>query len=147
MLKGEGTTERELSAMYRMFKRFDINMVEDPILVFPTLHYQNGGVVIDANGATELKGLFAGGEVTGGVHGKNRLMGNSLLDYSVFGRRAGISAAKYAKKASIGELTLSHVTRYRKELEKAGVPENRKSPMILPEYRGRNVLSRAIDIF
>lgn len=146
ILHGEGTIQKRLDAMYRMYQRFGIDMTKDPILVFPTLHYQNGGVAIDVNAQTSVSGLFAGGEVEGGPHGKNRLMGNSLLDYNVFGRRAGISAAKHAKKAKIGKLTLNHVKKYEKMLSEAGIKTDRKAPMLLPEYRGKEALSRALDI-
>ncbi len=146
-IEGEGAIRKNLEAMYRMYQRFGIDMTKDPILVFPTLHYQNGGVEIDVNSQTSLPGLFAGGEVEGGVHGKNRLMGNSILDYNVFGRRAGISAAQWASKRSKpGKLSLSHVSSYIKELEKAKVPPERRSPMLLPEYRGEKVLARMLDI-
>ena len=57
------------------------------------LHYQNGGLRIGSDGQTTVQGLFAAGEITGGVHGRNRMMGNSLLDCVVFGRRAGRAAA------------------------------------------------------
>ncbi len=147
LISGEGAIWKNLAAMARQFKRFNVDMVKDPILVCPTLHYQNGGVEIEPTGATmEIKGLFAGGEVTGGVHGKNRLMGNSLLDYNVFGRRAGIAAAKHAKKAHVGKLTLNHVTCYEKMLKEAGIVTDRKAPMVLPEYRGKAALSRALDL-
>ena len=63
------------------------------MLIHPTLHYQNGGMEIDANGATSVPGLYGAGEVTGGIHGRNRLMGNALLDIISFGRRAGTAAA------------------------------------------------------
>jgi len=147
-IEGEGAIQANLDAMYRMYKRFGIDMTKDPILVFPTLHYQNGGVEIDVNAQTSVPGLFAGGEVEGGVHGKNRLMGNSLLDYNVFGRRAGISAAAWAKKRSKPKgLTLRHTENYIKELKKAKIPEERRSPMLLPDYRGEKVLARMLDIF
>ena len=152
MIHGKGTIERRLGAMFRMFQRFDIDMREEPILVFPTLHYQNGGIEIDKearvlgkNGV--IAGLFAAGEVEGGVHGKNRLMGNSLLDTQVFGRTAGINAAKYVKKAKIGKLTLKHVKKYIEELKKAKIKEERKSPVLLPDYRGEKAVARMIDIF
>jgi len=147
ILQGEGTIANKLPAMLRQYKRFDIDMTQDPILVFPTLHFQNGGVIIKENTETHVQGLFAAGEVTGGTHGKNRLMGNSILDYSVFGRIAGINAAKHAKNAKIGKLTLDHVTKYEKMLKEAGVETNRKAPILLPEYREEKVLSRALDIF
>ena len=66
------------------------------LLVYPVLHYRNGGIVIDKHGATTLPGVYAAGEITGGVHGTNRLMGNSLLDTVVFGRIAGRAAARKA---------------------------------------------------
>jgi len=121
--------------------------------VFPTLHYQNGGIeinefaqVLDGN-SKPIPGLFAGGEVEGGVHGKNRLMGNSLLDFNVFGKRAGISAAEYVKNGvKPGKPTFKHVEKYTRELKTSKIKEERKSPMILPEYRGKQVLARSIDI-
>ena len=151
IIHGKGTIERRLGAMFRMFKRFGIDMREEPILVFPTLHYQNGGIEINENAQVlgingPIEALFAAGEVEGGVHGKNRLMGNSLLDTQVFGRIAGINAAKYAKKAKFGKLSLKHVEKYIEELKRAKIKEERKTPILLPDYRGKQVLSRAIDI-
>ena len=146
-IHGEGTIDRYFAAMKRQFGRFDIDISKQPILVFPTLHYQNGGVEIDEYAQTSVPGLFAAGEVTGGVHGKNRLMGNSLLDYNVFGRRAGIYAAKYVKKVKLGKLSLEHVKKYVKMLEEAGIKTDRKAPVLLPDYRGKKALSRALDIF
>ena len=61
------------------------------------LHYQNGGLVIDERSETTLEGLYAAGEIAGGTHGRNRMMGNSLLECCVFGRRAGRAAAEQAK--------------------------------------------------
>jgi len=146
-IHGEGTIDRYFAAMKRQFGRFDIDISKQPILVFPTLHYQNGGVEIDEYAQTSVPGLFAAGEVTGGVHGKNRLMGNSLLDYNVFGRRAGIYAAKYVRKVKLGKLSLEHVKKYIKMLEEAGIKTDRKAPILLPDYRGKKALSRALDIF
>lgn len=147
IIQGEGAIQKNLAAMFRMYKRFGIDMTEDPILVFPTLHYQNGGVVINKYAETDIKGLFAAGEVEGGVHGKNRLMGNSILDYLVFGKISGISAAKYIKKAKIGKLTLDHIYRYEKWLQEAGIETDRKAPILLPDYREKEVLARQIDVF
>jgi succinate dehydrogenase / fumarate reductase flavoprotein subunit len=96
MINGEGTIEREFASMLRNFNKFGIDIREEPMLVFPTLHYQNGGVAINTRGETVVPGLFAAGEVCGGVHGKNRLAGNSQLDLYVFGRRAGRFAAERA---------------------------------------------------
>lgn len=146
IIHGEGTIKKMLPAMWRMYHRFGIDMALDPILVFPTLHYQNGGVVIGVNGTTDIPGLFAAGEVVGGVHGKNRLMGNSLLDFNVFGRRAGLAAAQYAQKTRIGKLTLAHVDTYTRMIQEAGIETTRTAPHILPEYRGKEALERYLDI-
>ena len=142
ILRGEGTIERYLPAMLRQFRRFGIDIREEPILVFPTLHYQNGGILINTktqvlDGARRpIPNLFAAGECTGGVHGKNRLMGNSLLEITVFGRLAGINASKHYKRVSLGKLTLDHVRRWEEMLEREGIKTNKKAPIILPDYRG-----------
>ncbi|RLE14637.1 succinate dehydrogenase/fumarate reductase flavoprotein subunit [Candidatus Aerophobetes bacterium] len=147
IINGKGTIERSFPAMVRMFRRFGIDMTKDPVLVFPTLHYQNGGVETDPQGKTNVEGLFVAGEVSGGVHGKNRLMGNSTLDCLVFGRRAGMYAAEYVKSAKSDEkLTLEHVKKYVNMLKEAGIKPERKAPILLPEYRGKEVLARKIDI-
>ncbi len=145
-VNGSGTIEREFAAMFRTFKKFGIDIRKEPMLVFPTLHYQNGGVEINAQTETNIPGLFCAGEVCGGVHGKNRLMGNSQLDIYVFGRRAGIAAAERAKTATIGKLTLAHLDKYNSWLEEAGVKTDRKAPMILPEYRGVKTLEHKLNI-
>jgi len=147
LIHGKGTIATKLAGEVRKFKRFGIDMTKYPILVYPTLHYQNGGVEINEKTETRVPGLFAAGEVTGGVHGRNRLMGNSLLDYNVFGRRAGIYAAKYIKKVKIGKLTLNHLDKYNKMLDQANIKSTKTAPVILPEYRGEMALSRALDIF
>jgi len=147
IIHGEGTTEEKLAGEVRKFKRFGIDMTKHPILVYPTLHYQNGGVEINEKCETKIPGLFAAGEVTGGVHGKNRLMGNSLLDYNVFGRRAGIFAAKYVKGAKIGKLSLNHIDKYNEMVERADIKQKKTAPILLPEYRGEMAISRALDIF
>ncbi len=134
MLEGEGTVKRELPAKYIQFIRHGIDISKEPMLIFPTVHYQNGGLWMDENAATEIAGLYSAGEVSGGVHGRNRLMGNSLLDILVFGRRAGMAAATYVKTAKVGNLTLEHVAKYEKELVEAGIVTDRVSPMILPDY-------------
>jgi succinate dehydrogenase / fumarate reductase flavoprotein subunit len=146
MIHGAGAIEKTLPAMFRMYQRFGIDMTRDPILVFPTLHYQNGGVLTDENGATSLPGLYAAGEVMGGVHGKNRLMGNSLLDFNVFGRRAGMAAASYVQQAAPGALTLAHLEQHEALLRDAGIETERAAPRILPEYRGKEALERYLDI-
>ncbi|MCI0512171.1 FAD-binding protein [candidate division KSB1 bacterium] len=143
MLKGEGTVRREFPGKYILFKRFDIDITKEPMLIYPTLHYQNGGLKINSRCETNVPGLFVGGEATGGVHGENRLMGNSLLDVTVFGRIAGESAGEYVQNASgNGKLSLEHVRRYHQELEAADVGHDRISPMLLPDYSNPTVRKR-----
>ncbi|MBP1467264.1 FAD-binding protein [Candidatus Chloroploca sp. M-50] len=146
LIHGPGTIREALPAMFRMYARFGIDMTRDPILVFPTLHYQNGGIATDEHGATSVPGLYAAGEVMGGVHGKNRLMGNSLLDFNVFGRRAGMAAAAYAREHPAGKLSLAHVAAYEAMLHDAGIETTRTAPRILPDYRGKEALDRYLDI-
>ena len=83
---------------------------------------------------TNVKNLFVAGEAVGGIHGKNRLMGNSLLDIIVFGRNAGINAAKTAKDTTVGKLTLDHIAKFEAEIEKAGIKTETVSPKLLPDY-------------
>jgi succinate dehydrogenase/fumarate reductase flavoprotein subunit len=135
VLKGPGTVEKEFPGKHILFRRYGIDISQEPMLVFPTLHYQNGGLEFTTECETTIPGLFVAGEVGGGVHGENRLMGNSLLDISVFGRIAGKNAASYAKeKARDGRLTLDHVRNYHKAIEAAGIQTDRIAPMLLPDY-------------
>lgn len=137
IVKGPGTILKQLPAMYRQFINFGIDMTKEPILTYPTQHYQNGGILINDKGEATIPGLYVAGEASGGVHGRNRLMGNSLLDILVFGKRAGAASAAAASKFDIknSKLGLSHVIKYHKELEAAGITKDRKSPMLLPDYR------------
>lgn len=139
LIGGEGTIEKRIPAMYRMFAKYGIDIRKEPILVYPTLHYQNGGIDIAANGEAGVKNLFVAGEAVGGIHGRNRLMGNSLLDIIVFGRNAGHFAAERAKETKVGKLTLSHVDAFEKELEKAGIAPTKLSPQILPDYTRKDM--------
>ena len=134
LIHGAGTIERALPAMVRQFKNFGIDMTRQPILVYPTLHFQNGGVAHGADGSTDVPGLFAAGEVCGGVHGENRLMGNSLLEITVFGRRAGRAAADYAMAHQPGERTLDHLKAWEAQRAAAGLVQGRPSPILLPNY-------------
>ena len=131
---GKGTIEKRIPAMMRMFAKHGIDIRTEPILVYPTLHYQNGGLHITPDGQTDVENLFAAGEVVGGIHGRNRLMGNSLLDVIVFGRNAGQHAAEKAKSVTVGALTLSHVAAFEAEKQQAGVSDHRPSPQLLPDY-------------
>jgi aspartate oxidase len=89
--------EISLPYMLRRYRGAGIDPLAEPILTYPVLHYQNGGLVIDPNAETTLEGVYACGEIAGGTHGRNRMMGNSLLECVVFGRRAGAHAATKAK--------------------------------------------------
>ncbi len=132
---GKGTIEKRIPAMLRMYMNYGIDMRELPILIYPTLHYQNGGLEIGGDGFTKAIGnLLVAGEAVGGIHGRNRLMGNSLLDIIVFGRNAGKAAAAKAKDISLGAMNLDHVTAYAKELEAAGITSDSVSPLLLPKY-------------
>jgi L-aspartate oxidase len=89
----ERDAEISLPYMLRRYRAGGIDPLAEPILTYPVLHYQNGGLVIDEHGQTTVEGLYACGEIAGGTHGRNRMMGNSLLECVVFGRRAGKAAA------------------------------------------------------
>jgi succinate dehydrogenase/fumarate reductase flavoprotein subunit len=82
---------------------------------------QIGGVEINDRCETNVKGLYVAGEASGGVHGRNRLMGNRVLDYNVFGRRAGKFADEYVKTAVVGKLSLAHLQAYEDEIKKAKI--------------------------
>jgi len=115
-------------------ERFGIDISKDPVLIYPTLHYQNGGVKIDTNSETNVKNLFVAGEASGGLHGRNRLMGNSLLDLMVYGKRSGLTAATRVASMTQGALTVKHLQRFRGEAKKRGNVSGVISPMILPAY-------------
>ncbi len=134
ILGGEGTIERRIPGMLRMYMKYGVDMRKVPILVYPTLHYQNGGLHIDADCMTDVPGLFVAGEAVGGIHGRNRLMGNSLLDIIVFGRNAGRNAAQRAQSVAIGALTLDHIKRFDEARATAGVQTDTLSPKLLPVY-------------
>jgi aspartate oxidase len=88
--------EISLPYMLRRYRGGGIDPLEEPVFTYPVLHYQNGGLVIDEHAETTLEGVYACGEIAGGTHGRNRMMGNSLLECTVFGRRAGRAAAERA---------------------------------------------------
>jgi succinate dehydrogenase / fumarate reductase flavoprotein subunit/L-aspartate oxidase len=89
----EADADISLPYMLRRYRGAGIDPLREKILTYPVLHYQNGGLVIDTDAATTLEGVYACGEIAGGTHGRNRMMGNSLLECVVFGRRAGKAAA------------------------------------------------------
>ncbi len=125
--------EKHFVGIYQRFKKYDIDISKEPILIFPTQHYQNGGLRITPHGETTIPGLFAAGEVSGGVQGKNRLAGNSLLDIFVFGRRSALRAMDLINQKR-SKLTMHHVVDYQNKLKELGIDESKKSPVLLPDY-------------
>jgi L-aspartate oxidase len=93
----EADANISLPYMLRRYRATGVDPLSEPILTYPVLHYQNGGLVIDERARTTLEGVYACGEIAGGTHGRNRMMGNSLLECCVFGRRAGRAAAEEAR--------------------------------------------------
>jgi succinate dehydrogenase / fumarate reductase flavoprotein subunit len=110
--------KKKLPSMYHQFKELaDVDITKGPMEVGPTCHYMMGGIRVDAETAqSTLPGLFAAGEAAAGLHGSNRLGGNSLSDLLVFGRRAGLSAAEYAKRASPASIDSVQIEQAEKEL-------------------------------
>jgi succinate dehydrogenase / fumarate reductase flavoprotein subunit len=101
----------KLPSMYHQFKELaDVDITKGPMEVGPTCHYMMGGILVDAETtASSLPGLFAAGEAAAGLHGANRLGGNSLSDLVVFGRRAGLAAAAFAAKSPAGVIDPAQV--------------------------------------
>ena len=146
LLHGEGTVRKELPAKFIQFERHGIDISKEPLLVYPTRHDQNGGVAINADCETVVPGLYSAGECTGGLHGENRLMGNSLQDVITFGRRAGIAAANYVKSGvDLKKPTLDHVAKFEKELADAGIADAIVAPILLPDYSTDEVAARRLS--
>jgi succinate dehydrogenase / fumarate reductase flavoprotein subunit len=110
--------KKKLPSMYHQFKELaDVDITKGPMEVGPTCHYMMGGIRVDAETAqSAIPGLFAAGEAAAGLHGSNRLGGNSLSDLLVFGRRAGLAAAEHAKRATASSLDNEQIDRAEKEL-------------------------------
>ena len=110
--------KKKLPSMYHQFKELaDVDITKGPMEVGPTCHYMMGGIRVDAETAqSNIAGLFAAGEAAAGLHGSNRLGGNSLSDLLVFGRRAGLAAAEHAKRASASSFDNSQIEQAEKEL-------------------------------
>ena len=140
-----GVLQKDLVSLLHLAKKCGLDPAETPFIVYPTLHYQNGGVAIDRNGATNVPGLFCVGEVAGGIHGRNRMMGNSLLDIFSFGRRAGVKAAEGAGKPQRGRSGIAHVYDWQRQLTVAGLPLDVKGPSLFPPY-GNFDLRRDADL-
>jgi succinate dehydrogenase / fumarate reductase flavoprotein subunit len=110
--------KRKLPSMYHQFKELaDVDITQDPMEVGPTCHYMMGGIRVEAETAqSSVAGLFAAGEAAAGLHGANRLGGNSLSDLLVFGRRAGLAAAEHAKKTVASPVDPAQVAAAEREM-------------------------------
>jgi len=132
--KNPGILEQRFPKLLQLGLKSQIDLTKKPMLIYPTLHYQNGGVVIDENGLSTVPGLYCIGEVTGGIHGRNRLMGNALSEIISFGRRAGEHAAQQRKNRGHKKISIDHISRLRRQLMKDDLPMNIKSPLLFPDY-------------
>jgi succinate dehydrogenase / fumarate reductase flavoprotein subunit len=110
--------KRKLPSMYHQFLELaDVDITKGPMEVGPTCHYMMGGVRVEAEtAASTVPGLFAAGEVAAGLHGANRLGGNSLSDLLVFGRRAGLSAAEHAKEQGSPVINVAQIEEAEREM-------------------------------
>jgi len=129
-----GIIKQRFPKLMQLGLKSQIDITQTPMLIYPTLHYQNGGVVIDENGRSTIDGLYCVGEVSGGIHGRNRLMGNALLEIISFGRRAGMRAVKDRKTRGHKQITIDHISNLRRELMQNAMPMSTKSPLLFPEY-------------
>jgi succinate dehydrogenase / fumarate reductase flavoprotein subunit/L-aspartate oxidase len=128
-----GILQKRFPKLLHRFKKSRIDPEKEPLLVFPTLHYQNGGVKIDEYGRTTVERLYSAGEVCGGIHGTNRIMGNALLEIISFGRKAGAKASEGIPGRGHKKVTIEHLRGLRRELAHARMPMERKSPILFPE--------------
>ncbi|MEM2102590.1 MAG: fumarate reductase (CoM/CoB) subunit TfrA [Candidatus Bathyarchaeia archaeon] len=126
--------EERLPTMLEQFLDVGVDIRREPMEVAPTAHHLMGGVEINENAETTLKGMYAAGEIAGGVHGGNRLGGNALADTQVFGKRAGENAAMFAKKSSMPIVDRSQVE---KEANKINTILERKEGIRPHEIKNR----------
>lgn len=129
-----GILGKRLVTLSHLAHRAGFDPAREPFLIRPTLHYQNGGIAIDAEGRTAVPGLFCAGEASGGLHGLNRLMGNALLELVAFGRRAGAAAVEAARGDRPRGVGLTHLAAWERGLVAAGLPLDRRAPMVFPAY-------------
>ena len=132
-LKAPGLLSARFPKLMQLSKKCDIDPAQTPLLVYPTLHYQNGGVEIDDNGLSSVPGLYCVGEVSGGIHGRNRIMGNALLDIICFGRRAGAHAVANSRRPGHKKISIEHLSALRRSLTMAQMPMEQRGPMLFPE--------------
>jgi succinate dehydrogenase / fumarate reductase flavoprotein subunit len=133
--------KRKLPSMYHQFKELaDVDITKQPMEVGPTCHYMMGGIRVGAeDGAASIPGLFAAGEAAAGLHGANRLGGNSLSDLVVFGRRAGAAAVEYAKKTSAPAIDNAQIEAAERELLAPFERKDGESPYALHEELQKNM--------
>jgi fumarate reductase (CoM/CoB) subunit A len=138
--------EQRLPSMLEQFEKVGIDIREEPMQVAPTAHHFMGGLKIDRDGATSVKGLFAAGEVAGGVHGGNRLGGNALADTQVFGARAGRSAAELAKSHGRLEIDRRQLETHVQKISKLGERREGENPITL-RNKLRRLMWEKVGIF
>ncbi len=132
---GAEKIKKKLPSMYEQFLRLaDIDITAAPMEVAPTIHYAMGGLRVEAEtGQTTLAGLFAAGEVAAGLHGSNRLGGNSLSDLLVFGRRAGAAAANYQRDVGLGKLDEEQIGQEQQILLRPLTGDGNENPYLLQQ--------------
>jgi succinate dehydrogenase / fumarate reductase flavoprotein subunit len=151
--------KRKLPSMYHQFKELaDVDITKGPMEVGPTCHYMMGGIRVEAETAqSTVPGLFAAGEAAAGLHGANRLGGNSLSDLLVFGRRAGLAAAQHAKKVSSPTIDPAQLDQAEKEALEPFQRKDGENPYAIHRdlqttmqnlvgiFRNREDVQRALD--
>jgi len=140
--------KRKLPSMYHQFKELaDVDITKGPMEVGPTCHYVMGGIRVDAEtGQSSVPGLFAAGEAAGGLHGANRLGGNSLSDLLVFGRRAGLGAAEHAKKTAAPSLDNAQVEEAERQVLAPFDRSDGENPYTI-HHDLQDVMQRLVGIF
>ena len=134
------------TALQHLASKCGLDPAEHAFLVSPTLHYQNGGVVIDGDGRTDVDGLYCVGELAGGIHGRNRLMGNALLDILSFGRRAGSHAARHVHSGHHERAGIAHLLDWQRKLTEAGLPLDVRSPELYPSYANFDLATHRSEV-
>lgn len=134
--KTPGILKKQFPKLMQLGDKSGINPAKVPFLIYPTLHYQNGGIHINTTGESTVKNLFSAGETSGGLHGKNRLMGNALLEIISFGRRAGRQAATGKNDLADDTVSIQHTHGFHQALAQAGLPLKTPSPLLFPAETG-----------
>jgi succinate dehydrogenase / fumarate reductase, flavoprotein subunit len=140
--------KRKLPSMYHQFLELaDVDITKEPMEVGPTCHYMMGGVRVDAEtGQSSVPGLFAAGEAAAGLHGANRLGGNSLSDLLVFGRRAGLAAAEYAKQSPAPAVDSSQIVDAERQMLSPFERSDGESPYVIHDDL-QGVMQSLVGIF